>query len=51
LGIADRMRVPSPAAKMIDNNSAMPAPFSGRDFDGFYGSNVLGKHYVAAMVN
>jgi hypothetical protein len=36
---------------MIDNNSAMPAPFSGRDFFRFYGSNVLGNHYAAAMVN
>jgi hypothetical protein len=26
-GVAERMRVPSPAARMIDNNSAMNAPF------------------------
>jgi hypothetical protein len=36
---------------MIDNNSAMPAPFSTPDFASFYGSNVLGNHYIAAMVN
>ena len=36
---------------MIDNNSAMPAPFSNEDFASFYGSNVLGNHYIAAMVN
>src|SRR3569623_2182367 len=51
LGIADRMRVPSPAARMIDNNSVMPAPLSTPDFARFYGSNVLGIHYIAAMVN
>src|SRR4051812_44014962 len=50
-GIVDRMRVPSPAARMIDSNSAMPAPFSTPDLAIFYGSNVLGNHYVAGMVN
>jgi hypothetical protein len=50
-GIADRMRVPSPAARMIDNNSAMPAPLSTPELPGLYGSNVLGIHYIAAMVN
>ena len=42
-GIADRMRVPSPAARMIDNNSAIAAPFSAADFAAFYGSNVFGN--------
>jgi hypothetical protein len=51
LGIADRMRVPSPAAKMIDNNAVMPAPFSQEQVAIFYGSNVFDKHYAAAMVN
>jgi len=51
LGVADRMRVPSPAAKMIDNNAVMPAPFSQEQVAIFYGSNVFEKHYAAAMVN
>ncbi len=29
----------------------MSAPFSTPDFAAFYGSNVLGNHYIAAMVN
>src|SRR3569833_273803 len=45
------MRVPSPAARMIDNNSVMPAPLSTPDFARFYGSNVLGIHYITEMVN
>jgi hypothetical protein len=36
---------------MIDNNSAIYAPFSTQDLPVFYGSNVLGIHYIAGMVN
>jgi hypothetical protein len=43
LGIADRMRVPSPAARIIDNNSAITAPFSTRILAVFYGSSMVGK--------
>src|SRR5690606_13583006 len=45
------MRVPSPAARMIDNSSAMRAPITTPEFTAFYGRNVLGNHYAAAMVN
>jgi hypothetical protein len=36
---------------MIDNKSAITAPLSTPDFAAFYGRNVLGNHYAAAMVN